>query len=52
VNDVKDTVDGRKTVVTFRIHPALWMGVSFEDHTFKTIDSAINEVFTKHINLF
>jgi hypothetical protein len=51
VSDVVDTRDGRKTIVTFRIHPILWMGSSFEDYTFKTVNSAINEVFTNHINI-
>ena len=52
VNDIHDTQDGRKTIVTFRIHPALWMGHSFDDYTFKTVDSACNEIFTNHINLY
>ena len=52
VSDVVDTRDGRKTIVTFRIHPTLWMGSSFEDYTFKTVNSAINEVFTNHVNIF
>ena len=51
VRDVVDTKDGRKTVITFRVHPALWMGNSFEDNTFKTVNSAVNEVFTNHINI-
>ena len=52
MDNVIDTKDGRKTIVVFKIHPTLWMGTSFEKRTFKTVDSAVNEVFTNHINLF
>ena len=51
VDSVRDTADNRKTVVTFRVHPAAWAGKNFEDHTFKSVQSVISEVFDKHINI-
>ena len=35
--------------MTFRMFGVVF---SFNDYTFKTVDTACNEVFTNHINLF
>lgn len=51
LHELREIHDGNriKTIVTFKVHPTYWNGTSFCDFTWKTMDSAINDVFTKYI---
>lgn len=53
LHKVREIKDGNrvKTIVTFMVHPTYWMGASFSEFTYHTTDEAINEIFTKYINI-
>ena len=55
--DVRDTVDGKKTIVRFQVHPAYWYGTGFFDKKFRTVPacntvpSALTDIFNKYIKI-
>jgi len=45
------SVDGRKSIVTYHIHPSYWSGVDFKHTYYFTIFDAMNMCFKENINL-
>lgn len=52
INGVRDTLDGRKTMIRFLIHPAAWMGKSFNHPRNSSIIECIEGAFECFINLY
>jgi len=45
------SIDGRKSIVTYHIHPSYWSGVDFKHTYYFTIFDAMNMCFKENINL-
>ena len=45
------SVDGRKSIVTYHIHPSYWMGKNFKHSSYLTIFNAMDLCLQKNINL-
>ncbi len=51
IAEVNPTSDGRKTIVSFLIHPNYWMGYGFNENTYNTIFNAMDICFMNKIKL-
>ncbi len=50
--DIRNSTDGRKSIVTYAIHPNYWSGFGFQGvHCTSTIFSAMDECLKNNINL-
>ena len=52
ITDIIDTMDGRKTMITFHIHPTAWLGKSFSHRRYCSIQETIDRAFSDFINLY
>ena len=52
IGGIHESKDKRKDVVRYLVHPAYWMGPTFEQPTYFTMQEAIDMVFDKFINLY
>jgi hypothetical protein len=51
IAEANPTSDGRKTIVSFLIHPNYWTGYGFKEYYFDTIFQAMNRCFIDNIKL-
>ena len=51
INNVRETIDGRKTKVTFCIHPAMMCGCDFQHDRYRSDVDVMTEVFDKYIRI-
>ena len=51
VADVRDSADGRKTIVTYHIHPGYWMFQDLKHMSYMTWFDAMNDCLFANINL-
>ncbi len=49
INSVKDTIDNRKCIVTYEVHPTAWLGESFNDSRYISPKEVIDHLFTRCI---
>ncbi len=54
---VRDTVDGKKSIARYQVHPAYWYGAGFSDKKFRTVPAsstvpmALTDIFNKYIKI-
>lgn len=53
LHHMKEIKDGKrkKTIVTFKVHPSYIIGHSFNDITYNTVVTAIDDVLNKYIKI-
>lgn len=51
IHGVRDTNDGRKTTVTYMVHPSVWEGKDFEHPTYWSFQDVIDALLEKAVKL-
>ena len=49
ISKVRNSMDGRKTIVRYMVHPSLWLGESFNTPKYACLQEVLNSIVDSYI---